>query len=81
MEKFDLFNVPINKFYNKIDGTTTCSHKLKKELKIKVPEIFSEGLGFCSNVKAKFAVKKYYIGFSTKKEKYLMRRLKLLIKN
>ena len=30
--------------------------KLKKELKIKFPEIFSEGIGFCSKVKAKFEV-------------------------
>ena len=51
MEEFDLFNVPINTFCNKIDD------KLKKELKIKFPEIFSEGFGFCSKVKAKFEVK------------------------
>ena len=57
MEEFDLFNVPINTFCNKIDGTTTSSDKLKKELKIKFPEIFSEGLGFCSKVKAKFEMK------------------------
>ena len=29
MEEFDLYNVPINTFCNKIDGTT-CSDKLKK---------------------------------------------------
>ena len=57
MEEFDLFNVPINTFCNKIDETTTSSDKLKKELKIKCPEIFSEGLGFCSNVQAKFEIK------------------------
>ena len=43
--------------YFLIDGTTTSSDKLKKELKIKVPEIFSQGLRFCSKVKAKFEVK------------------------
>ena len=48
MEEFDLFNVPKNTFCNKIDGTTTSSDKLKKELKIKFLEIFSEGLGFFS---------------------------------
>ena len=57
IEEFDLFNVPINTFCNKIDGTTTSSDKLKKGLKIKFPEIFSEGIGFCSKVKAKFEVK------------------------
>ena len=54
MEEFDLFNVPINTFCNKIDGTTTSSDELKK--KKKIPEIFS-GLGFCSKAKAKFEVK------------------------
>ena len=57
MEKLDLFNVPINTFCNRIDGTTASSDKLKKELKIKFQEIFSKGLGFCSKVKAKFEVK------------------------
>ena len=31
MEEFDQFNVPINTFRNKIDGTTTNSDKLKKK--------------------------------------------------
>ena len=56
MEEFDLFIVPINTFCSKIDGTTS-SDKLKKELKTKFPEIFSEGLGLCSKAKAKFEVK------------------------
>ena len=54
MGELALFNVPIDTFCNKIDGTTTSSDKLKNELKIRFPEIFSEGLGFCSKVKAKF---------------------------
>ena len=58
MEEFDLFNVPINTFCNRIDDTMTSSDKLKKELRMKFPEIFSEGLGFCSKVKTKFQVKK-----------------------
>ena len=57
MEEFDLFNVPINNFCNKIDGTMTSSDKLKKEVKIKFLEIFSEGLRFCSKFKAKFEIK------------------------
>ena len=31
MEEFNLFNVPIDNFCNKIDGTTISSDKLKKE--------------------------------------------------
>ena len=37
MEEFHLFNVPINTFRYKIDGTATSSDKLKKEVKIKFP--------------------------------------------
>ena len=48
MEEFDLFTVLINTFSHKIDGSTTSSDKRKKELKIKFPEIFSEGRGFRS---------------------------------
>ena len=58
MEEFDLFNFPINTFCN---STTTSSDKLKKELKIEFSEIFSEGIGFCSKVKAKFEVKENVI--------------------
>ena len=43
IKDFDLLNVPINTFCHKIDGTTS-SDKLKKELEIKFPEIFLEGL-------------------------------------
>ena len=56
-EEFDLFSVPIDASYNKIDGTTTSSDRLKKAQKIKFLKIFSEGIGFCSKFKAKFAVK------------------------
>ena len=44
MEEFDLFNVPMNTFCYKIDGTTTSLDKQKNELKIKLPEIFRKGL-------------------------------------
>ena len=58
IEKFDLFNVPINTFCHKMVVTTTSSDKLKKELKIQFSKIFLEVLGFFSEVKAKFEVKK-----------------------
>ena len=80
MDEFDLFMVQINIFCNKIDGTTR-SDKLKKELKVKFAEIFSEGLGFCSKVKAKFEVKENVMPVFDRKDQYPMRRLKLLIKN
>ena len=42
IEEFDLFNVPINTFCNKIDGTTTSSDKPKKKTKNKITgNIFS----------------------------------------
>ena len=50
IEEFHLFNVPINNFCNKIDGTTTCSHKLKKELKVTFPETFPKEHGVKENV-------------------------------
>ena len=36
MDEFDLFNIPINTFCNKIDSTTTSSEKLKKRTKNKI---------------------------------------------
>ena len=80
MEEFDLFNVPINTFCNKIDGTTTRSDKLEKELNIKSPEMFSEGLVSCSKIKAKFEVKENEVPVFRPKKQYPMRRLKLLFK-
>ena len=56
MEAFDLFNIPINPFYNNVDGLSTNTEKLKRELKTNFPDIFS-GLGFYSKVKAKFELK------------------------
>ena len=58
MEEFYLFNVPINIFSNKIDGTMTSSAKLKKELKMKFPDIFSEGLEVKENVMPVFRPKR-----------------------
>ena len=54
MEAFDLFNVPINTFCNNVDRSSTNTEKLKREPKANFPKFFSKGLGFCSNVKAKF---------------------------
>ena len=57
MEEFNLFKVPINTFFNKIDGTMMSSDKVKKKKKKELKIKFPEGLGFCSKVKAKFKVK------------------------
>ena len=59
MKEFELFDVSINIFCNKI-GFITISDKLE-ELKEKFAEIFSVGLGFCSKVKAKFQLKENVI--------------------
>ena len=44
-------------FCNNVDGLSTNTEKLKRELKANFPPIFLEGLGFCSKVKAKFNLK------------------------
>ena len=41
----------------RLDGSSTNTEKLKRELRANFPEIFSEGLVFCSKVKAKFELK------------------------
>ena len=59
---FDLCDLPINSFCNKINIVTASVHtatkKLKNELKKSFPEVFSEGLGMCTKTKAKFEIKK-----------------------
>ena len=55
LEQIGWKNLGYLMFCNKIYGFITSSNKLKKEKKI--PEIFSEGLGFRSKVKAKFELK------------------------
>ena len=57
MESFDLWQIPINTFCNSVKGSSTSVDKLKKELKMKFPEIFSEGLGTCLKAKATFELK------------------------
>ena len=55
MKVFNLFNVPINTFCN-VDGSSTNTKKLERELKTNFPEKnFLEG--FCSKVKTKFNLK------------------------
>ena len=49
-----MFKLLINTLSNNVDGSTTNTEKLKMELKSNFPPKFSDGLGFCSKLKAKF---------------------------
>ena len=44
-------------FCRKLESPITNTEKLKQELKKKVPEVFSGGLGKCTKMKAQFQVK------------------------
>ena len=57
MELFDLFNISIKPFCNNVDGSSNNTKKLKRECKSNFPEFFSNGLGFCTKIKAKFELK------------------------
>lgn len=58
---FDLSELPINSFNNKIDISSLAQigwqKKLLMELKNKFPEVFSGRLGRCIKTKVKFEVK------------------------
>ena len=52
--QFQLWDLPVNSYSQKIENFSTEAEKLKKELKVVYPEIFSGGLGRCSKMMAKF---------------------------
>ena len=57
---FNLWKFPINSFYNKIkvySFKNRVTENMIKDLKIKFPQVFSEGLGICKKMEAKFEVK------------------------
>ena len=47
MEQFQLWDMPINSFCQKIQNLTAEAVKLKEKLKGTFPEVFSGGLGRC----------------------------------
>ena len=58
---FDLYELPINSFCNRIDvsqtGENKATEKVIKDLKNKFPRVFSEGLGECTKTEVKFELK------------------------
>ena len=58
---FNSWELPINSFCNKIDVSSPFKNrvieKMIKDLKIKFPQVFSEGLDICKKTEAKFEVK------------------------
>ena len=58
MEAFQLWNLPISSFCQKLENLNVEAEKLKEDLRIKFPEVFSNGLGRCTKISAKFEIKK-----------------------
>ena len=56
---FNLWELPINSFCNKINvsNKNRVTEVFVKKLKIKFPEVFSEGMGTCKKTEAKFEMK------------------------
>ena len=54
MEQFQLCDMPINSFSQKIQNLTAEANKLEEELKGTFPEVFSGELGRCKKMSAKF---------------------------
>ena len=67
MERFKLWDQPINNFCNKIENPTTEVQELKDELKARFPEVFSAGLGKCTKAIARFKVKENALSVFKKK--------------
>ena len=57
MERFKLWDQPINNFCNKIENPTKEAQELKDELKARFPEVFSAGLGKCTKAIVRFELK------------------------
>ena len=57
IERFKLWDQPINNFCHKIENSTTETQELKDELKERFPEVFSAELGKCTKVIARFELK------------------------
>ena len=57
IEKFNLWDCPMNTFRRKLESPITNTEKLKQELKQKFPEVFSGGFGKSTKLKAQFQVR------------------------
>ena len=67
MERFKLWDQPINNLCNKIENPTTEAQELKDELKARFPEVFSAGLGKCIKAIARFELKENALPIFKKK--------------
>lgn len=56
--KFNLWDMPINSFCNKISETKDNIKNIQAELKSAYPEVFTEGLGRCTRTSANIQLKK-----------------------
>ena len=56
-QKFNLWNQPINTFWQKVECITADAERIKMELQGSFPGVFSAGLGKCTKIKAKFELK------------------------
>ena len=54
IQKFELWDSPIGDFCQKVDNLTAEAEKLKKDLKESFPNVFSDKLGRCTKMEAKF---------------------------
>ena len=54
IQEFNLWDLPINTSYQKVESLTTEKQSLKTELKKSFPEIFAASLGKCTKTAAKF---------------------------
>ena len=75
-QKFNLWDQPINTFCQKVECITTEAEKIKMKLKGNFPEVFSDGLGKCTKMKAKFELKENTRLFLERSETYRSLRTK-----
>ncbi|MGX9987631.1 reverse transcriptase family protein, partial [Soonwooa purpurea] len=57
IQKFELWDSPISDFCQKVESFRTEAEKLKKDLRESFPKVFSEKLGCCTKMEAKFKLK------------------------
>ena len=57
MTQFRLWDLPVNSYRQIVENYCTEAEKLKTDLKLTYPELFSGGLGRCPKMLAKFELK------------------------
>ena len=69
IERFKLWDQPINNLCNKIENSTTEAQELKDERKARFPEVFSGVLGKCTKAISRFELKGNALPLFKKKRK------------